>query len=57
MTQLVRIGITRMLDAMQESEQHALAELLVKLVKEGAVPESNFLAGLQKNLDQLGDLM
>lgn len=57
MTRLVRIGITRMLDAMQESEQKALAELLAKLVKEGAVPEADFMTGLQSNLDQLGDLM
>ena len=54
---LVEIGIDRMLDAMQEREQYALSELFVKLVKGGAVPSEDFLAGQQKKLDQLSDLM
>ena len=54
---LVEIGIDRMLDAMQEREQYALSELFVKLVKGGAIPGKDFLAGQQKKLDQLSDLM
>jgi len=57
MPKLVRVGISKMLDAMQEGKQQALAELLVKLVKNGSIPQADFLEGLQKDLDMLGDLM
>ncbi len=54
---LVGIGLDRILDAMQEREQHSLSELFAKLVKGGAIPSKDFLAGQQKKLDQLSDLM
>lgn len=54
---LVGTGLDRMLDVMHEREQRALAELFVKLVKGGALPSKDFLAGQQKKLDQLSDLM
>ena len=54
---LVVTGIDRMLDSLQDKEQRAIAELFSKLVKEDALPKEDLLSGLQRKLDQLGDLM
>lgn len=57
MPTLVSTGLERMLDAMQDREQRSLAELFIRLVKEGALPKEDFFEGQQKKLDQLSDLM
>lgn len=50
------IGVDRMLDAMQVKEQQVLADLLVRLVKEGALTKADLLQGSKKPIDQLDDL-